>query len=123
MAILLEIGAPGRRLAAVGAARRDRLLACSRAGPGALSGPSSVLQARNAVLVHGPSAGRTPGSSVDWASAASTLGSEAAYLDFVTRHRALGFTDFSTTMPSAADQPVLRRVAEEIIPELRAAQA
>jgi hypothetical protein len=45
------------------------------------------------------------------------------FLSQANKSQALGFTDFSTTMPSAADQPVLRRVAEEIIPELRAAQA
>jgi Luciferase-like monooxygenase. len=52
---------------------------------------------------------------------ASALSSEAAYLDFVTRHRELGFTDFSTVMPAVGDLPVLRRVAENVIPELRAA--
>jgi alkanesulfonate monooxygenase SsuD/methylene tetrahydromethanopterin reductase-like flavin-dependent oxidoreductase (luciferase family) len=54
-----------------------------------------------------------------WATA-TALRSEAAYLDFVQRHRQLGFTDFSTVMPAAGNRPVLRRVAEEIIPELRA---
>ena len=47
------------------------------------------------------------------------LQNEATYLDFVTRHRALGFTDFSTVMPAPAQLPVLRKVAEELIPELR----
>ena len=51
------------------------------------------------------------------------LHSEASYLDFVKRHRALGFTDFSTVMPATADLPILRRVAEELIPELRTARA
>jgi alkanesulfonate monooxygenase SsuD/methylene tetrahydromethanopterin reductase-like flavin-dependent oxidoreductase (luciferase family) len=58
-----------------------------------------------------------------WTEADPGLRSEAAYLDFVTRHRQLGFTDFSTTVPSPAQLPVLRRVAEEIIPELRAGRA
>ena len=49
------------------------------------------------------------------------LQSEASYLDFVTRHQALGFTDFSTVMPASADLPILRRVAEDLIPGLRAA--
>jgi alkanesulfonate monooxygenase SsuD/methylene tetrahydromethanopterin reductase-like flavin-dependent oxidoreductase (luciferase family) len=53
-----------------------------------------------------------------WATTAA-LNSEAAYLDFFRRHRQLGFTDFSTVMPATGDRPVLRRVAEEIIPELR----
>ncbi len=47
------------------------------------------------------------------------LNSETTYLDFVTRHRALGFTDFSTVMPASAQLQVLRRLAEELIPELR----
>ena len=49
------------------------------------------------------------------------LRSEASYLDFVSRHRAMGFTDFSTVMPANADLPVLRRVAEDLIPDLRTA--
>jgi alkanesulfonate monooxygenase SsuD/methylene tetrahydromethanopterin reductase-like flavin-dependent oxidoreductase (luciferase family) len=51
---------------------------------------------------------------------ADALRSESSYLEFVTRHRALGFTDFSTVMPAPEDSPVLRRVAETLIPELRA---
>lgn len=50
----------------------------------------------------------------------AALRSVGAYVDFVVRHRAIGFTDFSTEMSGADDLPVLRRVAEEIIPELRA---
>jgi F420-dependent oxidoreductase-like protein len=57
-----------------------------------------------------------------WATAAA-LRSEDAYLDFVGRHRRLGFTDFSTVMPAPATLPILRRVAEEVLPELRAAPA
>ena len=57
-----------------------------------------------------------------WATAAA-LHSEDTYLDFVTRHRRLGFTDFSTVMPAPADLPVLRHVAEHVIPEMRARRA
>jgi F420-dependent oxidoreductase-like protein len=53
-----------------------------------------------------------------WATEA-VLRSDDAYLDYVTRHRRLGFTDFSTVMPAPADLPVLRHVAETVIPELR----
>lgn len=55
-----------------------------------------------------------------WTTAAA-LRSEPAYLDFVNRHRRLGFTDFSTTMPAAGDLPILRHVAEKVIPGLRVA--
>ena len=54
-----------------------------------------------------------------WTHAASALKDEGTYLDFVNRHRALGFTDFSTTMPSATQLPLLRDLAERVIPELR----
>jgi alkanesulfonate monooxygenase SsuD/methylene tetrahydromethanopterin reductase-like flavin-dependent oxidoreductase (luciferase family) len=54
-----------------------------------------------------------------WTHAASALKDEGTYLDFVNRHRALGFTDFSTTMPSVAQLPLLRDLAERVIPELR----
>jgi alkanesulfonate monooxygenase SsuD/methylene tetrahydromethanopterin reductase-like flavin-dependent oxidoreductase (luciferase family) len=54
-----------------------------------------------------------------WATEAA-LRSEDAYLDYVTRHQQVGFTDFSTVMPAPADLPILRRVAEDVIPELRA---
>ena len=57
-----------------------------------------------------------------WATAAA-LQSEATYRDFVDRHARLGFTDFSTVMPMPGDLPVLRHVAETVIPELRAAVA
>jgi alkanesulfonate monooxygenase SsuD/methylene tetrahydromethanopterin reductase-like flavin-dependent oxidoreductase (luciferase family) len=48
------------------------------------------------------------------------LRSPDAYLDFVRRHHRLGFTDFTTVRPAPGDEPVLRTVATEIIPELRA---
>ena len=54
-----------------------------------------------------------------WATSA-VLSSPDAYLDFVRRHYRLGFTDFSTVRPDPADADVLRRVAREIIPDLRA---
>lgn len=48
------------------------------------------------------------------------LRSPEAYLDFVRRHRAMGFTDFTTVLPAPEDAQVLRTVAAEIIPDLRA---
>jgi len=54
-----------------------------------------------------------------WAKAEAALRNEGAYLDFVDQHRALGFTDFSTTAPSAAQLPLLRHLAEQVIPALR----
>lgn len=54
-----------------------------------------------------------------WTHAASALKDEGTYLEFVNRHRALGFTDFSTTMPSNAQLPLLRQLAERVLPELR----
>jgi alkanesulfonate monooxygenase SsuD/methylene tetrahydromethanopterin reductase-like flavin-dependent oxidoreductase (luciferase family) len=54
-----------------------------------------------------------------WATGAA-LRSVDAYVDFVRRHRRLGFTDFATVRPEPSDADVLRRVAMEIIPELRA---
>jgi alkanesulfonate monooxygenase SsuD/methylene tetrahydromethanopterin reductase-like flavin-dependent oxidoreductase (luciferase family) len=54
-----------------------------------------------------------------WATSAA-LRSVDAYVDFVRRHRRLGFTDFATVRPEPSDAGVLRRVATEIIPELRA---
>ena len=46
--------------------------------------------------------------------------SPEAYLDFVRRHHRLGFTDFSTVRPAAGDDGVLRAIARDVIPELRA---
>jgi alkanesulfonate monooxygenase SsuD/methylene tetrahydromethanopterin reductase-like flavin-dependent oxidoreductase (luciferase family) len=43
-----------------------------------------------------------------------------AYVDFVRRHHALGFTDFSTVAPAPEDEGTLRRIATDVIPELRA---
>lgn len=57
-----------------------------------------------------------------WTTAAA-LRSEAAYVDFVSRHRALGFTDFSTVMPVPGDIAMLRHIAEAVIPEMRAGRA
>jgi alkanesulfonate monooxygenase SsuD/methylene tetrahydromethanopterin reductase-like flavin-dependent oxidoreductase (luciferase family) len=54
-----------------------------------------------------------------WTHAATALKDEGTYLDFVNRHRALGFTDFSTTMPSAERLPLIRDLAERVIPKLR----
>jgi alkanesulfonate monooxygenase SsuD/methylene tetrahydromethanopterin reductase-like flavin-dependent oxidoreductase (luciferase family) len=48
------------------------------------------------------------------------LRSTDAYLEFVRHHHQLGFTDFSTVAPAPADVPVLRAIAAEVIPELRA---
>lgn len=51
------------------------------------------------------------------------LRSESTYLDFVARHRAMGFTDFSTEWPGVAGLPILRRVATDLLPALRAEAA
>jgi alkanesulfonate monooxygenase SsuD/methylene tetrahydromethanopterin reductase-like flavin-dependent oxidoreductase (luciferase family) len=48
------------------------------------------------------------------------LRSTDAYLDFVRRHRRLGFTDFSTVAPAPADLAVLQAIANDVIPDLRA---
>jgi alkanesulfonate monooxygenase SsuD/methylene tetrahydromethanopterin reductase-like flavin-dependent oxidoreductase (luciferase family) len=48
------------------------------------------------------------------------LASPDAYLDYVRRHRALGFTDFSTVAPAPGQVATLRTIASEVIPELRA---
>ena len=54
-----------------------------------------------------------------WATA-EVLRSTSAYLEFVRRHHRLGFTDFSTVLPEPGDEAVLRAVATEVIPEIRA---
>jgi alkanesulfonate monooxygenase SsuD/methylene tetrahydromethanopterin reductase-like flavin-dependent oxidoreductase (luciferase family) len=54
-----------------------------------------------------------------WATS-EALESVDAYLDFVRRHRLLGFTDFTTVLPKGGDEAVLQQVAKEVIPELRA---
>lgn len=48
------------------------------------------------------------------------LASTDAYDDFVRRHRALGFTDFTTVLPAPEHRDVLQTVAREVIPALRA---
>lgn len=45
------------------------------------------------------------------------------YRDFVARHQRLGFTDFTTVMPAPGDEPVLRRIAAEVIPAIRAGRS
>lgn len=54
-----------------------------------------------------------------WATS-EVLSSPDAYLDFVRRHRALGFTDFTTVRPAPEHEGALRTIAREVIPELRA---
>jgi alkanesulfonate monooxygenase SsuD/methylene tetrahydromethanopterin reductase-like flavin-dependent oxidoreductase (luciferase family) len=45
------------------------------------------------------------------------------YRDFVARHQRLGFTDFTTVMPAPGDEPVLHRIAAEVIPAIRAGRS
>jgi alkanesulfonate monooxygenase SsuD/methylene tetrahydromethanopterin reductase-like flavin-dependent oxidoreductase (luciferase family) len=47
--------------------------------------------------------------------------SEESYVDFVERSRTAGFTDFSVDGPKAEDWPMVRRIAEDVLPQLRAA--
>ena len=54
-----------------------------------------------------------------WATAAAV--NQNVLRRFVIRHRRLGFTDFSTVMPAPGDEKILRTVASEVIPEIRAA--
>jgi alkanesulfonate monooxygenase SsuD/methylene tetrahydromethanopterin reductase-like flavin-dependent oxidoreductase (luciferase family) len=49
-----------------------------------------------------------------------TFRSEQTYVDFVERSRAAGFTDFSVDAPSSDDWPMIRRIAEGVLPGLRA---
>ena len=49
------------------------------------------------------------------------LTSESAFLDFVHRHRSLGFTDLMTGLPDREDWPSVRRIATDVIPRLREA--
>ena len=56
-----------------------------------------------------------------WATS-EALASTDAYLDFVRRHHRLGFTDFSTVRPAPEHVGVLKAVATEVIPKLRAGQ-
>jgi F420-dependent oxidoreductase-like protein len=53
-----------------------------------------------------------------WAEA-DAVADEAAYRDFVRRHARLGFTDFAVVPPRSSDLATLRRIALEVIPELR----
>ena len=53
-----------------------------------------------------------------WASG-EVLASTAAYVDFVERHRALGFTDFTTVLPAPGNERILEEVAREVIPRIR----
>jgi alkanesulfonate monooxygenase SsuD/methylene tetrahydromethanopterin reductase-like flavin-dependent oxidoreductase (luciferase family) len=57
-----------------------------------------------------------------WATS-EALRSTDAYLDFVRRHRDLGFTDFTTVLPDPGDEGVLREVAERVIPAIRSGAA
>jgi alkanesulfonate monooxygenase SsuD/methylene tetrahydromethanopterin reductase-like flavin-dependent oxidoreductase (luciferase family) len=57
-----------------------------------------------------------------WATS-DALTSVDAYRAFVGRHQRLGFTDFTTVMPAPGDESILRAIATEIIPEIRAAQS
>lgn len=47
------------------------------------------------------------------------LRSEEAYVDFIERSRSAGFTDFSVASPRAEDWPMVRRIAEDVLPGLR----
>jgi len=51
------------------------------------------------------------------------LRSTESYIDFVRRHQELGFTDFTTVLPAPEHDRVLRTIAREVIPALRAAPA
>jgi alkanesulfonate monooxygenase SsuD/methylene tetrahydromethanopterin reductase-like flavin-dependent oxidoreductase (luciferase family) len=48
------------------------------------------------------------------------LRSEESYVDFIERSRAAGFTDFSVDGPLADDWPMVRRIAQDVLPGLRA---
>jgi hypothetical protein len=47
------------------------------------------------------------------------LESEAAYRGFVNTHRALGFTDLMCGLPESSAWGVARRIAANVLPELR----
>jgi hypothetical protein len=53
-----------------------------------------------------------------WAGAEATR-SVGAFEDFVRRHRALGFTDFSITRPEPGNEGVLGEIARDAMPRLR----
>ena len=89
----------------------------------ATDGLETELAERMAVLdAEARAIGRDPATirRSTWAPRAA-LSSEATYRDFVARHASLGFTDFSTVGPAPDETAVLRRIAETVIPELRAA--
>lgn len=54
-----------------------------------------------------------------WATS-DVLASPEAYLGFVEKHRDMGFTDFTAVLPPGGDGRVLRTVAIEVIPAIRA---
>ena len=51
------------------------------------------------------------------------LESPAGFLQFVDRHRSLGFTDLMTALPPKESWSTVRKIAATIIPRLRAAEA
>lgn len=51
------------------------------------------------------------------------LDSPAAYMEFVERHRSLGFTDLMTALPPKERWSSVREIATGIIPRLRGAEA
>jgi alkanesulfonate monooxygenase SsuD/methylene tetrahydromethanopterin reductase-like flavin-dependent oxidoreductase (luciferase family) len=53
-----------------------------------------------------------------WASS-EVLASTTTYIDFVERHRALGFTDFTTVLPAPGNEGILEEVARVVIPAMR----
>ena len=55
-----------------------------------------------------------------WVGAGATSSTEA-FSAFVERHRALGFTDFSVTRPDPQNWDVVRAIARDVLPGLRAA--
>ena len=50
---------------------------------------------------------------------AEPMKSEAAYGEFVERYRALGFTDFITSLPGPEHTDTVRRIATDVVPALR----
>ncbi|MBA2265787.1 MAG: LLM class flavin-dependent oxidoreductase [Chloroflexi bacterium] len=50
------------------------------------------------------------------------LENQSAYRDFVARHRSLGFTDLMTALPPAELWPIVRQIATDLIPDIRAAE-
>jgi alkanesulfonate monooxygenase SsuD/methylene tetrahydromethanopterin reductase-like flavin-dependent oxidoreductase (luciferase family) len=88
----------------------------------ATDGVTSSIEARIRALDEACAAiGRDPAEirRSTWATAAA-LETDDAYAGFVTRHRRAGFTDFSVVPPAAGAEAALRRVAEGVVPGLRA---